>query len=225
VVPFFPFMFLPSFCFLPSSFFSFSFSILFPFVSFLFLSFLSLFLSLPSSSVLKQPSPCQLSPRSPPVFYLICFLLCISSSLFQTIPSTFSLSLSLSLPFVLSLSGPLKKTLRCPLKNSLANRTPPFCSPHSGIYEGKRGESHPNLSNHAEWVRWLGSCPQGLSLFFNLRRPMGMGLVSFGFLGERGKEALHGRKSPSFLTCACPKEEGDVQCHSKRHRFPLSFNS
>jgi hypothetical protein len=71
----------------------------------------------------------------------------------------------------------------------------------------------------------LGSCPQGLSLFFNLRRPMGMGLVSFGFLGERGKEALHGRKSPSFPTCACPKEEGDVQWHSKRHRFPLSFNS
>jgi hypothetical protein len=52
--------------------------------------------------------------------------------LFQTIPSTFSLRLSL--PFVLSLSGPLKKTLQCPLKNSLANRTPPFCSPHSGIY-------------------------------------------------------------------------------------------
>ena len=68
----------------------------------------------------------------PLFFYLLCFLLCISSFLFQTIPSTFSLRLSL--PFVLSLSGPLKKTLQCPLKNSLANRTPPFCSPHSGIY-------------------------------------------------------------------------------------------
>jgi hypothetical protein len=55
---FFSFLFLPSFCFLPSPFFSFSFSVLFPFVSFLFLSFLSLFLSLPSSSVLKQPPPC-----------------------------------------------------------------------------------------------------------------------------------------------------------------------
>jgi hypothetical protein len=50
-----------------------------------------------------------------------------------------------------------------------------------------------------------------------------VGVVSFGFLGERGKEALHGRFSPSFPAYACPKEEGDVQCHSKRHRFPLSF--
>jgi len=39
---------------------------------------------------------------------------------------------------------------------------------------------------------------------------MSMGLVSFGFLGERGKEALHGRKSPSSPACACPREEGDV---------------
>jgi hypothetical protein len=62
-----------SFMFLPSPFLSFSLSILFSFVSFLFLSSMSLFLSLPSSSILKQPSPCQLSPRSPPVFYLLCF--------------------------------------------------------------------------------------------------------------------------------------------------------
>jgi len=66
--PPFSFMFLPSFCFLPSPFLSFSFFVLFPFVSFLFLSSMSLFLSLLSSSILKQPSPCQLSPRSPPFF-------------------------------------------------------------------------------------------------------------------------------------------------------------
>ena len=125
--PPFSFMFLPSFCFLPSPFLSFSFFVLFPFVSFLFLSSMSLFLSLLSSSILKQPSPCQLSPRSPPVFYLLCFLLSISSPLFQTVPST--LSLSLSLLFVLSLSLSLKKTLPCPLKNCPANHPPFLFSP------------------------------------------------------------------------------------------------
>jgi len=39
---------------------------------------------------------------------------------------------------------------------------------------------------------------------------MGMGLIGYGFLGERGKEAFHGRKSPSSPACACPGEEGDV---------------
>jgi hypothetical protein len=60
--PFLSFLFLPCFCFIPSPFLSFSFSVLCPFVSFLFLSSLSLFLSLPSSSILKQPPPRQASP-------------------------------------------------------------------------------------------------------------------------------------------------------------------
>jgi len=51
-----------------------------------------------------------------------------------------------------------------------------------------------------------------------------VGLVSFGFLGKRGKKALQGRKSSSSPACACLGER-DVQCRSKQHCFPYFSKS
>jgi hypothetical protein len=52
----------------------------------------------------------------------------------------------------------------------LSCKSPPFfVLPTLVFIRGKGGESHPTLSNHTEWVGWLGSHPQGLSpLFFFL---------------------------------------------------------
>jgi len=62
-------------------------------------------------------------------------------------------------------------------------------------------------------------------MLFHFSKLIGMvGLVSFGFLGERGKKALQGRKSPFSPACACLGER-HVQCCSKQHRFPYFFKS
>jgi hypothetical protein len=100
--PFLSFLFLPCFCFIPSPFLSFSFSVLCPFVSFLFLSSLSLFLSLPSSSILKQPPP---PPGlslislyfSPPLFPSLYIIPSISNYSLNLLSMSFSPLCSLSL--------------------------------------------------------------------------------------------------------------------------------
>jgi len=42
---------------------------------------------------------------------------------------------------------------------------------------------------------------------------------------EREIVALQGRETSSFPASACPEEEEDPRCHSKRHRFGFFFFS
>ena len=183
------------------------------YLSTLFLSFLFPFLLVPSQSLYFSP----LCLRFSIFFFLVCFALFLPSSLFKSLSSLISHNLSL---LCLSFLFPLFFLF------SLGSRPVEW-----GIYRtGEAGATLP-LSNHGDKVGWLGQplCNRlshivwlPYPIFIKVAgegRELCQGLDEWGE-GERGNmgDAKEMKKNLIPLPLHV-REEEDIQCRSKRHRF------